>query len=88
LPMEGPQETSCQHKATQPIEELSPFGCSCTSNAGCIRIQFRSALCGSGTDQAPSRCIPTAGFFVRGDSLAHSLQKSFHVLKTSKSLAA
>jgi hypothetical protein len=84
--MEGSQETSCQQKATQPIEELSPFGCSCTSNAGCILIQFRSALCGSGTDQAPSRCIPAACFSDRDDSLTHAPQKRFQILKTPETI--
>jgi hypothetical protein len=84
--MEGSQEISCQHKATQPIEEFSPFGCSCTSNAGCIRIQLRTVLCGSGTDQAPSRCIPAAGFSDRDDSLAHAPQKRFQILKTLETI--
>ena len=27
---------SCQHKAIQPMDSVSPFGCSCTSDAGCV----------------------------------------------------
>ena len=50
------------------------------------RIQFRHASCGRGSDQGPSLCVPPARFSGRDHSISDDLQKSFQVLKTSKSL--